>query len=220
MKKEAATKRSQGRAERGTKGDIFMVHKKIFLLLGHSDKSGMCGRLADAYEVGAREGGHEVQRLNLGEMQFDPILHKGYRAMQELEPDLKHFQELLAWADHFVIIYPVWWVGMPALLKGLFDRAWLPGSAFRYIKMKSGKRTIFWHRMYRGKTARTILTSGTAPIIVRLFPGNVNAQLKWGILWFAGFSVRSLWLGPAENRPEPVCTSWCDRVHELGRRGV
>jgi putative NADPH-quinone reductase len=194
--------------------------KKIFLLLGHPDKSGMCGQLADAYEAGARAGGHDVQRLNIADMKFDPILHQGYRARQELEPDLVRFQELVGWADHLVIVYPVWWVGMPALLKGLFDRAWLPGSAFRYIKMKSGKRTIFWHRMYRGKTARTILTSGTAPWLVRLLPGNVNAQLRWGILWFAGFSVRSLWLGPAENVVQPICNQWCDRVGELGRRGI
>lgn len=192
--------------------------KKIFLLLGHPDKSGMNGRLADAYEAGAREGGHEIQRLNIGEMQFDPILHKGYRAIQDMEPDLKKFQELVTWSDHFVIIYPVWWVGMPAILKGLFDRAWLPGSAFRYIKMKSGKRTMFWHRLYRGKTARTILTSGTSPWLVRFLPGNVNAQLRWGILWFAGFSVRSTWLGPAENVPEVTCTKWCDMAREMGKR--
>lgn len=197
-----------------------MTSKKIFILLGHPDKLGMCGKLADAYEAGARSSGHEVQRLNIGEMRFDPILHQGYRAIQELEPDLKKFQECLSWADHLVIVYPVWWVGMPAILKGLFDRAWLPGSAFRYIKMKDGERTIFWHRLYRGKTARTILTSGTPPWLVRLLPGNVNAQLKWGILWFAGFSVRSLWLGPAENIPDPVCTQWCDRVQALGRRAA
>ncbi len=192
------------------------MSKKIFLLLGHPDMSGMCGRLATAYEEGAKAGGHEIIRMNIGEMKFDPILHKGYRARQDLEQDLLDFQKHVQWADHFVIIYPVWWVGMPALLKGLFDRAWLPGSAFRYIKMKSGKRTMFWHRLYRGKTARTILTSGTAPWLVRFLPGNVNAQLRWGILWFAGFSVRSLWFGPSENQPEPVCSHWCERVYKLG----
>ncbi len=197
-----------------------MQSKKIFLLLGHPDKSGMCGKLADAYEAGAREGGHELQRLNVGEMQFDPILHQGYRARQELEPDLQKFQQLIGWADHFVIVYPVWWLGMPAPMKGLFDRAWLPGSAFRYIKMKSGKRTVFWHRMYRGRTARTILMSGTQPLLERLFPGNVNAQLKWGLLWFAGFSVRSLWFGPSENIAVPVCDTWCDKVYELGKKGI
>lgn len=197
-----------------------MPSKKIFILLGHPDRSGVCGELADAYEQAAKEGRHEVQRLNIGEMQFDPILHQGYRAVQQLEPDLKKFQELVKWADHFVVVHPVWWVGMPAILKGLFDRAWLPGSAFRYIKTKAGKNTIFWHRLFRGKTARVIVTSGTAPWLVRFLPGNVNAQLKWGILWFAGFSVRTTWFGPAENIPEAHKAKWLDKVRYLGKHGA
>ncbi|MEY4747345.1 MAG: hypothetical protein RLZZ416_394 [Candidatus Parcubacteria bacterium] len=193
--------------------------RKIFLLLGHPDKSGFCGEIADAYESSARAAGHQIERMNLGDMQFDPILHKGYRAMQELEPDLKRFQELVTACDHFVIVYPVWWVSMPALLKGLFDRAWLPGSAFRYIKTKTGTRTIFWHRLFRGKTARIFMTSGTHPLLVRFLPGNVNAQLKWGILWFAGFSVRTKWFGPAENIPEGRKVRWLACARELGKAG-
>ncbi len=197
-----------------------MQQKRIFILLGHPDKSGMCGALADFYEKGAREGGHIVERMNIGEMQFDPILHKGYRERMELEPDLQRFAKLVHDSDHFVIVYPVWWVGMPALLKGLFDRAWLPGSEFRYIKMKSGKRTMFWHRMMKGKTARTILTSGTSPWLIRALPGNVNAQLRWGILWFAGFKVRSVWFGPAETVPEERKQQWLHQVEKMGQKGI
>src|SRR5882672_8880486 len=197
-----------------------MTSRKIFLLLGHPDKSGFSGAVADAYEAGAKEAGHTIVRMNLGEMQFDPILHQGYRAMQELEPDLKAFQQHVSENDHFVIVYPVWWVGMPALLKGLFDRAWLPGSAFRYMRMPSGKRSIFWHRMYRGKSSRIFMSSGTQPLLVRFLPGNVNAQLKWGILWFAGFSVRTRWFGPSENIPEARKARWLAEVKELGRRGA
>ena len=196
------------------------MQRRIFLLLGHPDKSGFCGSLADAYESGAREVGHTVVRQNVGDMQFDPILHKGYRERQELEPDLVEFQKHVTESDHFVVVYPVWWVGMPALLKGLFDRAWLPGSAFRYMRMPNGSRSIFWHRMYRGKSARVLMTSGTHPILVRFLPGNVNAQLKWGILWFAGFSVRTRWFGPSENIPEPRKERWLAEVKELGRQGA
>ncbi len=192
-----------------------MQSKKIYILLGHPDYEGMCRAIADTYEEAAREAGHTVERQNIGDMHFDPILHRGYRAMQELEPDLKRFQELIRWADHVVIIHPVWWTGMPAILKGLFDRAWLPGSAFRYMKMKSGARSIFWHRLYRGKTARLIVTSGTEPLLVRLLPGNVNAQLKWGILWFAGFSTSTTWFGPAENIPPERKARWLKKIEKL-----
>ncbi len=196
-----------------------MRSKKILLLLGHPDKTGFCGEMADAYEKAARQAGHSVDRLNIGDMQFAPILHHGYRQRQELEPDLVRFQRLITTADHFVVIHPVWWVGMPAILKGLFDRAWLPGSAFRYMKMPNGKRSIFWHRMFRGKSARIIIASGTEPLIVRLLPGNVNAQLKWGILWFAGFSVRTTWFGPSENIPDKRKMRWLAKVERLGKEG-
>ncbi len=196
-----------------------MTNKKIFVLLGHPDKGGFCGEIADAYCKSAIVAGHSVDRMNIGEMQFDPTLWQGYRVKQVCEPDLCKFQELITAADHFVIIYPVWWVGVPALVKGLFDRAWLPGSAFRYIKMKNGTRTMFWHRLYRGKTARIIMTSGTSPWLVRLLPGNANSQLKWGILWFAGFKVHTTWFGPSENIPENRKTRWLEKVCKLGRSG-
>ncbi len=197
-----------------------MQRKKIFVLLGHPDKSGFCGEIADAYCESARSAGHTVERLNIGDMQFDPILHMGYRARQELEPDLMRFQQLVTESEHFVVVYPVWWVGMPAALKGIFDRAWLPGSAFRYIKTKAGKRTIFWQRLFRGKSARTIIASGTHPWLVRLLPGNVNAQLKWGILWFAGFRVHTTWFGPSENVPKSRKARWLKYVKVLGRKGI
>ncbi len=175
--------------------------------------------MADAYESAARAAGHTVNRMNIGDMQFDPVLHFGYRQRQELEPDLLKFQQLVTESEHFVIIHPVWWVGMPGGLKGLFDRAWLPGSAFRYIKTSAGARTIFWNRLFKGKTARIIVTSGTLPLLVKFLPGNVNAQLKWGILWFAGFSVRTNWFGPAENIPEQRKARWLAKIRTLGASG-
>lgn len=194
--------------------------KRILLLLGHSDASGMCGSLADCYERAAREAGHHVDRLSLGDLRFDPILHRGYRARQELEPDLERFRELVAACEHFVIVHPIWWSGMPALLKGLFDRAWLPGSAFRYIKTKEGQRTIFWHRLFRGKTARILTTCGSPPWLIRFLPGTGSLQLKWGILWFAGFRVRSNWFGPAEDVPEERKARWMEKVRRLAERAA
>ncbi|MDO8481571.1 MAG: NAD(P)H-dependent oxidoreductase [bacterium] len=199
-----------------------MQKKRILLLFGHPDEDGMCGELANAYEAGARATGHDITRLNIGDMDFNPDLKYGYRKRMELEPDLARFQELVKSCEHFVIVHPIWWLGMPARLKGLFDRAWLPGSVYRYIRTKDGMRTIFWDRLLKGKTARIIVTSGMERLIINLIylPGNVNSQLRWGILWFAGFSVRTTWFGPAENPPEDLKQRWLEKVRRLGERGL
>jgi putative NADPH-quinone reductase len=158
------------------------MSKKIFVLLGHPDKDSFNCTLADEYQRGAEAAGHEVRRMNLSDLKFDPVLHNGYRLIQELEPDLLAFQENVRWCEHFVVFYPSWWSTMPALLKGLFDRVWLPGFAYKFTGDFS------WKRLLRGKSARMFVTSDTAPIIQRVIFGDTTNELKNGILWFAGFS--------------------------------
>ena len=196
-----------------------MSHKRIVLLFGHTGHESSCRTLADAYESGAREAGHTVDRFDIGDLRFDPILHEGYRTIQELEPDLIRFQEALKQADHFVIIYPNWWSGPPGILKGFFDRVWLPGFAFSYIKLPSGHHTPFWHRLLKGKTAHIIVTTGMHPLFLRILYGNFLQQISVGILWFAGFSVRETVFGPAEHLSESRERTWITQTQQLGSRG-
>lgn len=156
--------------------------KKVFILLGHPDKDTLNGTLACEYERGATDAGHDVRRQNLGDMKFDPVLHFGYKVEQELEPDLLAFQENVRWCNHFVVIYPSWWSTMPALLKGLIDRVWLPGFAFKFT------HEFWWKKLLKGKSASMIITSDTIPFIQRLIFGDTTNELKKGVLWFAGFS--------------------------------
>ncbi len=160
-----------------------MKSRKIFILLGHPDTDSFNGTLASEYERGALEAGHEVRRMNIGDMRFDPILHKGYRAIQDLEQDLLSFQENMRWSQHFVVFYPTWFSTMPALLKGLFDRAWLPGFAYRFPE-----DGYMWQRLLKGRSAHMFVTSDTMPIILRLVFGDTTNEMRKGILWFAGFS--------------------------------
>ena len=156
--------------------------KKIFILMGHPDSDSLNSTLATEYERGATEAGHDVRRMNLGEMQFDPILHQGYRVIQPYEPDLVSFQENVKWCDHFVIFYPSWWSTMPALLKGLFDRVWMPRFAFHFTS------DFTWERLLKGRSATMFVTSDTIPFAQRLLFGDTTNELRKGILWFAGFS--------------------------------
>lgn len=193
--------------------------KKIVILLGHPDASEtFSGQLALLYETSAKKAGHEVRRFNIAEMRFDPILHKGYKVIQELEPDLLKLQQAVTWCDHLVVIYPNWWCTMPALLKGLFDRMWLPGFAFNYRKNKQGTPALGWYKRLKGKTARVIILSGTHPFFIWLFFGDYTNEIRRGILWFAGFKVRATLFGPSEVAPEWKKNEWRRKVARLGTK--
>lgn len=189
--------------------------KKIYVLFGGPEGNTRTHRLADAYEKGAKEAGHEVRRQDCCSMQFDPILHNGYRVVMPLEPDLVAFQENVKWADHIVIVVPVWWSSMPALLKGLFDRAWLPRFAFSFYP-----DGIRWKRLLKGKTSRVIITSDSHPLVARFLFGESVNELTRGILFFAGVAVRTYRIGLLKFTKEPRFMRILSRVERLGRKGA
>jgi NAD(P)H dehydrogenase (quinone) len=191
--------------------------KKILVLLGHPDAGSFSGALVDAYISAAQASGHEIRRTNIGDMHFDPILHKGYKEIQQLEPDLTKLQEDIKWADHLVLVYPNWWNTMPAILKGLFDRMWLPGFAFNFDK--ATKKLI---QRLKGKTARVIIIAGTqSPFQTWWKYGDFTNEIRRGILAFAGFSPVSLTaFGPAEHVADTKKEGWKKKVEVLGRKGI
>jgi len=189
--------------------------KKILVFLGHSDKTSFSGHLADTYENAARGAGHEVVRINISELTFDPVLHMGYKTIQELEPDLKMVQEKINWADHIVFIYPNWWVTMPAVMKGMFDRMWLPGFAFNFDKVS--KKLI---QRLKGKTARVIIVCGThSPFKTWWKFGDYTNEIAHGILGFAGIKTTVTPLGPAERVKPEVLDTWSQKIGALGKAG-
>ena len=99
--------------------------------------------LADSYASALHRGvvaalersGHEVDDCDLYAIGFDPVLGAGERASYNTpSPDLsavaEHIARLKA-AEALVLCFPTWWYGMPAILKGYFDRVWAQGVAFR-----------------------------------------------------------------------------------------
>ncbi len=146
-------------------------------------------------------------------MHFDPILHKGYKVIQALEPDLVKVQEDIKWCEHFVIIYPTWWSTMPALLKGMFDRMWLPKFAFQFTH-----RGMWWSGLLKGRTATVFVSSDTRPIFARfLFGDNVN-EIRDGILGFAGIRAKIKKIGPMKALTAEHRAQWNKKFAEYGRR--
>jgi len=190
--------------------------KKILVFLGHPNKDTYSGRIADAYESTAREAGHEVDRVNIGDLNFDPILHQGYKTIQALEPDLVSLQEKIKWADHVVFVYPNWWCTMPAVMKGMFDRMWLPGFAFNFDK--ATKKLI---QRLKGKTARVIIIAGThSPFMTWWKFGDFTNEISHGILGFAGLKTTVSAFGPSERVSPEKLETWVKQVESLAKNAI
>ena len=100
---------------------------RVLLLYCHPRPQSFAGALyADAIET-LREAGHEVDALDLYADHFDPVLRAD--EVDAFSNADAHAARLRA-AEALVAIYPTWWYGLPALLKGYFDRMWAPGVAF------------------------------------------------------------------------------------------
>ena len=96
--------------------------------------------LRDAAVEALTASGHSVELRDLYAEGFDPVLSTYQRAGVFNEtarlPEVEHHVAALLRADWLILVYPTWWFGMPAMLKGWFDRVWLPGVAFRAWRSK------------------------------------------------------------------------------------
>ncbi len=190
--------------------------KKILVMCANPDHETFSGAVADTYQSAAMDAGHEVDRVNLGQLQFDPILHKGYKEIQALEPDLLALQDKFRWADHIVIVYPNWWCTMPALLKGLFDRFWIPGFAFNF-----NKETKKIEQHLKGKTGRVIILSGShSPFKTWWQFGDFTNEIQYGILEFAGIKTKVSAYGPCERVGDACRNKWMEEVMKLAKKGA
>ncbi|MCU0451446.1 MAG: NAD(P)H-dependent oxidoreductase [Bernardetiaceae bacterium] len=188
---------------------------KILIINGHPHKESLNFGLAEAYKIGAMESQAEVQEIVIADLQFNPNLAFGYQKRTELEPDLLQAWEKIKWAEHLVWIHPVWWGGLPALMKGFIDRLFLPTFAFQYRE-----NSVFWDKLLKGKTARIITTLDQPSWYYWLVYGRPSVnQLKKSTLQFCGVNpVKVSYFGIVRNSKAAQRQKWIAEVKELGRQ--
>ncbi len=186
---------------------------KILLINGHPDKESYNYALAAAYKKGALSSGSEVKEINIRDLNFNPNLEFGYRKRTELEPDLVAAQERIKWADHIVWVYPVWWGGVPAMLKGFIDRVMLPGFAF-----KKREGSVWWDKYLTGKSSRIICTMDQPTWYYRWINGRPShIAMNRLTMQFVGIKkVRITSIGPLRISKDSFREKWLKRVEKLG----
>ncbi|WP_417687174.1 NAD(P)H-dependent oxidoreductase [Roseibium sp.] len=96
-----------------------------------------------------KEQGHEVRLRDLYEEGFNPVMHaderRGYHDEGDNVAPVAEYVEDIVWCEMLVFVYPTWWYGLPAMLKGWLDRVWLPHVTFSMPTTEAGSRPKMQH---------------------------------------------------------------------------
>ncbi len=190
------------------------IMKNILLINGHPDKESFNHALAAAYKKGAEETNAQIEQINIADLNFNPILKFGYRKRTDLEPDLIEALDKIKAANHLVWVFPIWWAGYPAMMKGFIDRAFLPGITFQPVEGKP-----FPEKLLKDKTSRLIITSDTPSWYDYLFMKRpAIRQFKKGTLEFCGIKpVKTTFLSVIKDSTTEQRNLWLNKVYTLGK---
>jgi putative NADPH-quinone reductase len=208
----------------------------ILLLFAHPEPQSFNGAMLRTAIATLEAAGHRVQVSDLYGQPFNPVsdrrnfttvanaaffkqqkeelyaaAHQGFA--DEVEAELQK----LAWCDVMIWQFPLWWFGVPAVLKGWVDRVFAMGRAY-------GAGQFYENGVFRGKRALLSLTTGSGSPAEAYQPGGLQGDLLGilrpihrGMLQFTGFTVLApqIVYGPArltdEERAAALAT-WAARL--------
>ncbi|OKH99823.1 NADPH:quinone reductase [Streptomyces sp. CB02923] len=200
---------------------------KVLWLAAHPEERSLNGSLKNEGIRTLRDHGHEVQLSDLYAMKWNPVVdaddfdhspterlhvsdaaHRAYSS-GALSPDIRAEQEKVTWADTLVVQFPLWWFGMPAILKGWFDRVLTKGFAYGIDTPIAGQTFRYGDGSLTGKRAMAVVTAGARPSAIgpRGIHGDLNDllfPLHHGTFWYTGMSAAPPFLVTAANRTTPA----------------
>ena len=192
-----------------------MIGRKILVINGHPDPAPgrFASAVAGAYALGASQAGRQVRRIDVGGLDF-PMIRSQDAFLHEAPPTaVAEAQAAILWADHLVIIFPLWLGAMPAVMKGFLEQVFRYGFALNPpdLPMK---------RLLGGRSARVIVTMGMPRTVFRwVFDAAGLTSLERGLLWMSGIGpVRHTILGGVEQSVRRRET-WLSAAYALGQSG-
>ena len=154
---------------------------------------------------------HTVKTLDLYAEGFDPMLrfdeHNQRRDLAKVN-EMAAYRELITWVDKLIFIFPIWWGGMPAILKGFIDRVFVAGFAYSYKKVGLEGRL-------RGRSAWIVTTHNT-PSFVLPFVQDYGRILKNQVLKACGVSpVRLTELPMVEKVTDEKRRQFLEKINHI-----
>lgn len=122
---------------------------RVLLVHAHPNPESLNRALADTAAAALARGGHEVRFLDLYGIGFDPVMDRaeraGYHTPGDNEAPVAEHVAHLRWCEAVVFVYPTWWFGLPAILKGWLDRVLVPHATFAMPTETTTIRPLLTH---------------------------------------------------------------------------
>jgi len=138
--------------------------------------------------------GHEVRQIDLYAEGFQPALSRAERLNYEKpgahDESVRAHLDLLRWAQALIFVYPTWWYGLPAILKGWLDRVWLPHVTFTLPTDGGAIRGLMDHI----ECLTVVTTAGASRIWLMLMGNPGRDTIMRGVRALCGRSCRRIWL--------------------------
>ncbi len=179
---------------------------KYFIVHAHAEEKSFNGALTQLAQKVLTENAHEVIISDLYKMGFNPVSdRRNFLEMKEAEyfkqqveelhatetntfaPDIQAEMEKLFWCDVLIFQFPLWWFGLPSILKGWVDKVFAMGKIY-------GLGKFYDRGVFAGKKAMLSLTTGGGSSMYG--PDGLNGDIaqvlypiNHGIFRFVGFDV-------------------------------
>ena len=110
---------------------------RALVVYSHPVEGSLCSAMRDAAVRGLKSAGHDVTVFDLAADDFDPVMpvnewEKYMNREMVDDPTLLRYIDVVLQSEIMVFVYPTWWSGLPAQLKGWLERVLVTGVAFRF----------------------------------------------------------------------------------------
>ena len=197
---------------------------KTLIIYNHPHEGSFCSAVRDAVLSGLDVGGHEYKVIDLDKDRFDPVMREKdlsafvqasrnpEKEIEGLDPLIEVYVNKMRWAERIVMIFPIWWMTTPAMMKGFIDKVIFPGMVYR---MEGGKLVSLLSRL---KQVVIITTMNTPSAIYESTFGNsIEGSLIKGTFNQIGIhDIRWISLNMVKQVGDEKRWLWLDEIeHEF-----
>ena len=168
----------------------------IVVVLGHPSADSYCAAIFERIILTLEsQSTHNVTAIRLADEKFATAITTAERAAYEtstplINDETKRHAEVLLQAEALIFVYPTWWSGLPAQLKGWLERVFVLGVAFRFNKNSKIRPNLRNIRHIIG-----VSTYGSPWRYVKLVNDNGRRTLTRAIRMSTGLRTRTMWCG-------------------------